>query len=243
VLRGENTSAAPAEYVAGLFDSYAEKFDEHLVQKLGYRTPELLVAEIRSSVSSAGQPPGFRRCGDLGCGTGLMAPLLREFGVERLEGVDLSAGMLAKAREKGGPGFGYDRLVHGDLLELFQPLDADSPFDLLVAADVLVYVGDLAPVLEASAQSLARPHGLMVVSTESPPRKGGANEGSGAVPAGGFALADSGRYMHTAAYVRNTAEAYGLVLAARRNVVLRYNAGKPVHGHIHVLRLAPEARG
>mmetsp|Transcript_56338 Transcript_56338/g.132059 ORF Transcript_56338/g.132059 Transcript_56338/m.132059 type:complete len:680 (-) Transcript_56338:40-2079(-) len=236
VLRGESTATAPAEYVAGLFDAYADKFDTHLVQQLGYSTPQLLTDEIRHDMAKC-KGGRFERCADLGCGTGLMAPLLKDIGVERLEGVDLSEGMLKKAEEKGG----YDRLVCGDLLEIFKPPGTEpvpGPFDLIVAADVFVYLGDLKPVFAAIAQNLRRPSGLVAVSTEAPPRTGGANEGSTAVPACGYGLAETGRYMHTAAYVRSTAEDAGLSLTTRRSVVLRFNGGKPVHGHLHLLRHA-----
>ncbi|CAE8672836.1 unnamed protein product, partial [Polarella glacialis] len=240
VLRGENSATAPAEYVAKLFDSYADKFDEHLVEKLGYHTPELLAEEIRittETLAREGKTASLRRCADLGCGTGLMGPPLRKLGVEWLEGVDLSANMLQKAREKGR---GYDRLVCGDLVDIFEPgQDGKSPtFDLVVAADVFVYVGDLKPALAATARSLVKPHGLVAFSTEAPPCKGGSNEDEGAVPEDGFKLTETGRYIHCATYVQRTAEACGLSLWATKDVVLRKNGGKPVHGHIHILRHA-----
>eukprot|EP00933_Yihiella_yeosuensis_P037551 TRINITY_DN31517_c0_g1_i1.p1 TRINITY_DN31517_c0_g1~~TRINITY_DN31517_c0_g1_i1.p1 ORF type:complete len:557 (+),score=164.48 TRINITY_DN31517_c0_g1_i1:62-1732(+) len=240
VLRGETTASAPGEYVAGLFDSYADKFDEHLVNKLGYRTPELLKEEIRSASIKLNGPEcvwaSLRRCADLGCGTGLMGPLLKELGTEYLIGVDLSSGMLQKAREKKR---GYDELVCGDLLDVFEEKDGKCPeYDLVVAADVFVYVGDLKPALAATAQCLAKPNGLAAFSTEAPPRAGSANEGEGSVPEGGFKLAETGRYMHTSAYVSNTAEACGLTLYTRKDVVLRMNGGKPVYGHLHVFRHA-----
>jgi len=241
-LKGESSATAPPEYVAGLFDFYAEKFDDHLVNQLEYNTPELLSAEIRRARDAfeKGSEPsfgGFKRCADLGCGTGLMGPKLREMGVEWLEGVDLSSGMLQKAREKDR---GYDRLICGDLVEVFEAgQDGESPvFDLIVAADVFVYVGDLQPSLAAAVRCLARPHGLVAFSTEAPPRSGSANEKEQPVAEGGFRLAETGRYMHSAAYVRTTAEECGLKLWARSNVTLRKNAGKPVCGHLHVFQWA-----
>jgi len=214
-LKGEASATAPPEYVAGLFDFYAEKFDDHLVNQLDYNTPELLSDEIRRARDALSKDADsgtlkFRRCADLGCGTGLMGPKLRErdLGVEWLEGVDLSSGMLQKAREKER---GYDRLICGDLVDVFEAgQDGESPvFDLVVAADVFVYVGDLQPSLAAAARCLAKPHGLVAFSTEAPPRSGSANEKEQPVAEGGFRLAETGRYMHSAAYVRTTAEACG----------------------------------
>jgi len=83
-LRGEASATAPAEYVAKLFDGYADRFDEHLVEKLHYQTPSVLMEAISETVaklgiggcSGSGAPLPFKRCADLGCGTGLMGPLL-----------------------------------------------------------------------------------------------------------------------------------------------------------------------
>ena len=101
--RGETPGALPQAYVARLFDDYAWRFDKHLIKNLGYRAPAL-IAEALSAVA-----PGRRFASglDLGCGTGLMGAALRER-VDRLAGVDLSAAMITKARERGV----YDAL-HG----------------------------------------------------------------------------------------------------------------------------------
>lgn len=235
VLRGETTASAPAEYVAGLFDGYADRFDEHLVETLEYRTPELLSQELVQmkaviAAESDSEEPLFGVCADLGCGTGLMGPYLRELGVTYLEGVDLSSKMLQVAKEKQR---GYDRLLCGDLVDVFQ---SDTKFDLVVAADVFVYVGDLAPVLRACHARLADCRSVVAFSTEAPPRSGSANEHESALAEGTFKLAETGRYIHTASYVRQCAEEVGLKLWKRSNVILRRNGGKPVYGHLHILR-------
>ena len=107
--RGDAPSALPQAYVARLFDDYAPRFDEHLTKNLGYRAPAL-IAEALSAVA-----PGrrFASALDLGCGTGLMGEALRGR-VDHLTGVDLSAAMIAKARERGI----YDRLIVGDAAAL-----------------------------------------------------------------------------------------------------------------------------
>ncbi|KAG1654140.1 hypothetical protein FOA52_012186 [Chlamydomonas sp. UWO 241] len=86
--------AMPAGLVAGLFDQYADKFDDHLVNSLQYRTPQVLMDAIIAAGGPRNAPPRWTRCVDLGCGTGLMGPLLRPHLVGGvLEGCDLSAGM------------------------------------------------------------------------------------------------------------------------------------------------------
>eukprot|EP00927_Polykrikos_kofoidii_P086712 TRINITY_DN9804_c0_g1_i1.p1 TRINITY_DN9804_c0_g1~~TRINITY_DN9804_c0_g1_i1.p1 ORF type:complete len:562 (+),score=93.03 TRINITY_DN9804_c0_g1_i1:156-1841(+) len=263
VLRGESSATAPPAYVASLFDSYAEKFEDHLVEKLGYQTPQLIEVELQALAREL-PANAFGRCADLGCGTGLMGPPLRSIGVRELEGVDLSERMLCKAQGKGVRGVGYDRLVCGDLLAIFRPraspslvdmrdvippiehlelhqdrvLDPESTadcFDLVVAADVFVYIGDLRPAVSASARWLS-PRGLLVFSTESSQGPGCGTE-SAEVDSQGFALTPTGRYVHSDSYVHCLAESCGFELVVRRAVTLRYNAGKPVRGHIYVLRL------
>eukprot|EP00929_Paragymnodinium_shiwhaense_P001981 TRINITY_DN102181_c0_g1_i1.p1 TRINITY_DN102181_c0_g1~~TRINITY_DN102181_c0_g1_i1.p1 ORF type:complete len:545 (-),score=168.09 TRINITY_DN102181_c0_g1_i1:258-1892(-) len=263
-LSGQVTATAPPTYVASLFDFYADTFDSHLVGKLHYQTPQLISSELQKLVDTDGRK-SFGRCTDLGCGTGLMGPLLRKFHMTSLEGVDLSEGMLKKARDKGHRGVGYDRLICGDLLAAFKPLasleaepaQASRPpaiehvpvseelevpaparaadcFGLIVAADVFVYVGDLAPSLKASARWLA-PDGLVVFSTEAMSDDSAAAGGTSTC---GYSLSkNTGRYSHSPEYVERTAEDFGLSCLVRRAVTLRYNEGKPVCGHIYLFRL------
>lgn len=269
----EATATAPPKYVASLFDFYADTFDNHLVGKLCYKTPEHIAGELQKLVgakSSSEDPFSFGRCTDLGCGTGLMGPLLRKFHMTSLEGVDLSEGMLKKAQDKGVRGVGYDRLICGDLLAAFQPLQASSSsssssdgeafsskgsapppiehvpvngelevaapgsegdcFGLVVAADVFVYVGDLAPCLKASAEWLAV-DGLLVFSTEA------LSEAAAKTNICGYSLSkDTGRYSHAPEYVEQTAALFGLSPLVCRPVTLRYNEGRPVCGHVFVFR-------
>ena len=64
----------PADYVAGLFDSYADEFDSHLVGALRYQAHRQLVDQL---VAPCGADARFRSALDLGCGTGLCGPLVR----------------------------------------------------------------------------------------------------------------------------------------------------------------------
>src|SRR4029077_1479673 len=107
--RGDAPGALPQAYVARLFDDYAPRFDKHLIDNLGYRAPAL-IAEALGAVASGRR---FVSALDLGCGTGLMAEALRNV-ADRLAGVDLSAAMIAKTRERGL----YDRLVVDDAVTM-----------------------------------------------------------------------------------------------------------------------------
>ena len=132
----------PSAFVEMLFDQYAPKFDKTLVDVLGYCVPELLEAAIARA-----RPGHFSLALDLGCGTGLMGERLRPF-CDRIEGFDISAEMLRKARAKGV----YDRLEKADL----QAFSYEGPkADLVTAADVFMYVGALEGVVKTVAGLLA----------------------------------------------------------------------------------------
>ncbi|WP_244497730.1 class I SAM-dependent DNA methyltransferase [Aureimonas sp. AU40] len=203
--------APPPAFVAGLFDQYAEGFETALVQRLGYRVPDLLFEALMAQSPSL----RFGRALDLGCGTGLMGERLRPV-TETLHGVDLSPGMLDKARRKRI----YDHLAEGDVAL------AEAPdrllYDLLTAADVLTYLGDLAPVFARAAKLLA-PGGLFAFSVE-------ADDGT----EGGYALRPSLRYAHAPAWLAAGLAEAGFTLLSERREELRRDRGEPVRGALLV---------
>lgn len=192
-VRGEGVpSNAPAGYVRTLFDDYAPAFDQHLVQVLGYRAHHTLVEHL--PFPPAGR---FASALDLGCGTGLCAALLAPR-VDRLTGVDLSAGMLKQARSLGI----YRRLVQADLVDHLRA--TDERHDLVLAADVFIYIGDLAPVFEAVRRVL-EPGGVFCFSAECASREDL-----------DFELLPSLRYAHSQRYLAELAQRHGF--KARRMV-------------------------
>jgi predicted TPR repeat methyltransferase len=183
--RGETASALSPAYVARLFDDYAWRFDKHLIKNLGYRAPAL-IADALSAIA-----PGrrFASALDPGCGTGLMGEAVQGC-IGRLTGVDLSAAMVAKARDRNV----YDELLVG---EAEAPMrERPKAFDLIVAADVFVYIGDLAPLFAAVVTALAS-NGLFAFSVET-------FEGDG------FKLEPTMRFAHSRAYVEATAREAGM---------------------------------
>lgn len=213
-------SSAPSEYVKRLFDQYAGHFDTHLIDVLAYRTPALLMELVQSHLPDA-KPP-FDRAIDLGCGTGLCAPLLRPL-VGHLTGIDLSPRMLDRARALDL----YDALDGADIVA-WLAAHAEAGFDLVVAADVLVYIGDLAPLFGA-AHAAARVGALFAFSCES-------LEDSGHDSEQGVALTPSNRYAHTLDYIASTATHAGFTLIEARNDTLRRDNGRDVPGHLVLLR-------
>jgi predicted TPR repeat methyltransferase len=158
---GETTPAMTETYVRRLFDQYAGRYDESLTERLSYRGPVLLRDAVQALMDAGGRPMRFATLLDLGCGTGLGGAAFRAF-VDRLIGVDLSPAMVAQASAKGL----YDRLTAGSIEPfLADEIRAGSKYDLVIAADVFVYVNDLAPIIVTAARVLA-PRGLLAFTVE-----------------------------------------------------------------------------
>lgn len=205
---------APADYVRALFDRYAPRFDADLQGRLGYRTPALLAAMIEADGTA---PARALRVLDLGCGTGLSGLALAPFAA-RLDGLDLSPRMLEEAARRGI----YAALHEADL-EAFLPAHPRA-WDLIAAADVLNYLGDLGPALAGIAGALAA-GGIAAFSIET---------GEG----GGYALGEGLRYRHDPAHVAALAAGAGLAELAREEVTLREERGTPVRGTLFLFRRA-----
>jgi predicted TPR repeat methyltransferase len=209
-LEGRDTAALPAAYVARLFDDYAPKFEEHLVETLLYCGHELMATALDRVA------PGrrFRLGLDLGCGSGLAGRVLRER-VERLAGVDISPGMIAEAQKAGG----YDELQVADLLQFLAARPA-AEADLMFAADAFCYCGDLTPIFAAAAAALA-PGGLFTFTLE-----------SGAAP---FALQSTLRFQHSDAHVGEAASRAGLRIAFFHGAYTRREGPAGVLGRLVAL--------
>jgi predicted TPR repeat methyltransferase len=209
--RADEPRALPQAYVARLFDDYAPRFDVHLTKNLSYRAPAL----IADALSAAAPGRRFASALDLGCGTGLMGEALHGL-IDHLTGVDLSPGMIAKARERGV----YDGLVVGDAAALLM-CEPPGVFDLIVAADSLVYVGDLKPLFAAVATALAA-DGLFAFSIE-------------AYQGDGFRLEPTMRFAHSCSYIEATARGLSLRPLLLRSGSTRREAGADAPGLICVL--------
>ncbi|MBI4913206.1 MAG: tetratricopeptide repeat protein [Acidobacteria bacterium] len=217
-MEGRNPARPPDAYVRRVFDGYAENFDRHLVEDLGYGAPELagaLVAELRPGV--------LARAADLGCGTGLSGAALRDR-VGHLQGVDLAPRMLEAARAKGI----YDSLEEGDA-EAWLAKSRPATLDLVLALDVLVYVGDPGGLLRRCAAALA-PGGLLVLTVES-------------LTGELYRLLPSGRYAHDPQALRDLASACGLKALADRAFPLRRHGESWIQGWMGAFeRVAPAPR-
>lgn len=209
-LEGSGPLRSPPDYLVEHFDRFAEHFDAQLVGTLGYDLPQ----QIGSLLGAL--PAGLRAAHalDAGCGTGLCGPILRPFAA-RLTGVDLSAGMLAQAARRGV----YDALVQSELLAFLN--QTPHEYDLIAAADVLIYFGDLTPLFTMAAYAL-RPGGLFIASTEQ-------------TSDGDFRLRSSGRFGHAPGYVQRTARPE-FIAESVTETTLRLEGKERIAGHLFVFR-------
>ncbi|MGH8295763.1 MAG: tetratricopeptide repeat protein [Steroidobacteraceae bacterium] len=218
MLAATSGAAAPSRatdgYVRTLFDDFAASFDENLAS-LQYRAPHLIAERLGREV------PGNASLDilDAGCGTGLCGPLVRSL-ARTLVGVDLSAGMIEKARARGG----YDELVLEELCAFMGSRSAT--FDVVVSADTLVYFGALEEPLRC-ARSCLRGDGLLIFTLEQrdPAQDPGSDEKS-------YRLETHGRYSHSEKYVRAMLQAAGFGRIALEKGVLRRERGSDVMGLI-----------
>ncbi|MBD2748997.1 tetratricopeptide repeat protein [Microvirga sp. BT688] len=194
-------TAAPVEYIETYFDQFAPQFDGKLLSTLQYDGPRQMTKLL------AGHRTGFNRMLDLGCGTGLAAGELLSFG-PNLTGVDISSGMLAEAAKRGG----YSELVKSEAMAYLEA--TPSRFDLIFAADSLIYFGDLGPILRAAAGAMVQ-GGLFALSIE--------------VAAGdGFTLQPSGRFAHSLEHLKAAATDFAILDVMEGTI--RLEAARPVAG-------------
>eukprot|EP01024_Parvocaulis_polyphysoides_P033783 TRINITY_DN2996_c0_g1_i1.p1 TRINITY_DN2996_c0_g1~~TRINITY_DN2996_c0_g1_i1.p1 ORF type:complete len:347 (-),score=34.60 TRINITY_DN2996_c0_g1_i1:349-1389(-) len=234
---GTKMSKCPRIVVSQLFDAYADTFDQHLTLRLQYQTPQI-IQKILENYMHLKSLSTWNTCVDLGCGTGLMAPILRPM-VKKLSGVDLSQGMISKARVRDS----YDFLAVDDavnflqqchqqveLLQHHSSIDAKSEslikqflFDLIVAADVIVYIGDLYPILKAS-RSVCRNGSVFIFSTELL-----------TTSIESYLLQSSGRYAHSEDYINQMSTQNGWKVVSIENCTIRNNKDVPVLGQVVLL--------
>lgn len=204
---GEKDAPAPPPVVAqNFFDAFAADFDTVMVDNLNYKGDALLDAAL----TDAGiKKKKFKNILDAGCGTGLLAPVLKQRlkNGGRLVGVDVSGLMLDEARKK----IVYTDLVQQDIVSYCSE-NADA-FDFIACMDVSSYFGDLTPLFTAFHTAL---------------KQGGTAVFSILTTNGDlFALQTNGQYKHSPAFVATCLNAAGLTEAAVKENVLRLELGEP----------------
>ena len=209
IADAERALSAPrsdARYVRHLFDQFSADYDARMLRELAYRAPAVL-RELAELLGLA----GTKRLAilDLGCGTGLVGEAVKDW-ARRLDGIDLSPQMIGKAAERGI----YDELYVADISGWLEQPGCD--YDLIVAADTIVYLGDLAPLFSAVRSRLVDGGGFLF-TTES-------KEGDG------FELGPKRRWRHSENYLRSQAKRARLHVSGLMSCVPRTEAGAAVAG-------------
>ena len=208
-LTGNTSKEPPKEYVKNLFDDYAQKFNDSLVEKLQYKLPFIIKEFIYKSSNSKSK---FKKVIDLGCGTGLAGPDLRKIS-DNLTGIDLSSNMIDKARELNI----YDSLIVGDIVEQLELLE--EKYDLFVALDVFIYIGEPTNFFNA-VKKFCNKNSLFIFSIEIQEDEG-------------YSLLKSSRYAHSESYILDVAS-NGFKLVDSHNVRLRKEGNNWIDGKIYI---------
>jgi len=219
--RADPPARADDAFVVTLFDRFADNFDQALTA-LHYSAPATLVAALSETIAFGERSLAVL---DAGCGTGWSGPLLRS-SARRLVGVDLSAGMLAKAKQREV----YDELHEAELVAFMRAHPGEH--DVIFATDTLNYFGALEEPIAAAATAL-NAGGVLALTLEAGPTDS----------TGQFRLHGHGRYSHGAAYLREVIGAAGLELLQLEPGVIRKEAGADVPGHFALARKPPGFSG
>ena len=210
LTRHQTPDKAPAEYLQNLFDQYASYYDKHLTESLRYRVPQLLHAAVYQETRVEQAQWVIL---DLGCGTGLCGELFKEF-ARRLIGVDISKEMVAAATAKQI----YDELIVADI----EPaLDHYQDIDLILAADVFTYIGELKNIF-AKVKRALKPGGLFAFSVEK----------TDDFP---FQLQPSIRYAHSKQYLESLIKEHNFQIIRLETIQLRMQKEVPVPGYLVIV--------
>lgn len=253
-----NIDRCPANYVVGLYSTFASNFDDLLVQKLKYQTPaklrkllnEVLMRDNGES-ERASSKTVFQKGLDLGCGTGLSGMAFQDIVRGHFTGVDISPEMVEKAKERGC----YQRLIVGDVItdqpsvsvpELRYANDHEKSsssrvlmcdeFDLVIACDVFCYIGDLTNVFQTVA-TVMKPGGLFCFSTE----LFAEDTDNHRIPPE-YQLQECARFAHKRSYIQRLATSHGFAVERLESDSIRQNRGEDVQGLLAILSFRRTAR-
>jgi predicted TPR repeat methyltransferase len=210
--KNQRLLTAPPDYITTLFDAYADHYDAHLLKALDYQVPQLFYAAAKDMVVI---PTKQWDILDLGCGTGLCGIPFKA-AAKTLTGVDLSTKMLAEAAQKNV----YDDLVASDLNTFL--INQNAQFDLILAGDVLVYIGDLNTLFKNIHHAL-RTQGLFIFNAEISDTTE-------------FTMNQSGRFSHRKDYLDKLASEHQFKIIYYKKVITRLQNNQPVYGHVYGLK-------
>jgi len=215
LLQKGAVTRCPPDFMQKLFDDFSASYDRQMLEDLKYRAH----LHLRDLANRILPPKAAQRVLDLGSGTGLVGEVFKDLARGgRLDGVDLSPRMNEEAKKRGI----YDTLHLADLEE-FLP-QAGGRYDLILAADTMIYLGDLGPTFLGVEKRLA-PEGHYLFAVE-------AKDGDD------WEATKDNRFRHSLGYLRAEAARHGLKLIESAECVLRNQGGTPVAGYAVAVRRA-----
>lgn len=212
-LKGENPETPPISFIENLFDSYANDFEEHLIDQLNYKTPAIIFEKLNNFLIESSR----YKILDLGCGTGLAGMELKKIASE-IVGVDISSEMLQKASEKKI----YKQLIKKDIIEFIE--NNKIKFDVIVASDVFNYFGNLSKIFENIRGSMNK-SGILCFTVESWRNSEYSDE---------YKLQINGRYMHSRNYVEKLINLSNIQLIEVSEINVRNEKGIPVDAFMFI---------
>jgi predicted TPR repeat methyltransferase len=230
-ITGATPDQAPSDYVSALFDHYCSSgYESHMVDTLQYSVPRIIRDAVQRAIEQSPLSESIASSisggsvVDLGAGTGLCSRELKVSGIcesSVFTGCDLSASMVAEAAKIGL----YTDLAVADCVSYLSTLKSSS-CNLVVAGDVLVYIGDLRALFDEIGRVL-NDSGMFVATIESI---------EDVVDAGidktrDYVLHKELRYAHSLSYIRSLAAGVGLRVALEEKVGLRVQDSVKVLGY------------
>lgn len=208
------TADTTPDYAQNLFNNYALYYDQHMQGHLNYSVPQHIARTLHQLNLAH-----VERALDLGCGTGLTGIVLREIS-SHLSGIDIAEKMILLAKARGI----YDSLVQGELIDFLK--QNDQHYDLVVAADVLPYFGDLDALMHLISERLS-PNGYFMFTTEINEHKP-------------WQLEHSARFSHQPEYIIQLATKYNFQAEKKEIIPARLQNNTPLHVMLYCLSLKKE---
>lgn len=212
----DSPEKSPESYVKGLFDHYAETFDEHLVNDLKYNVP----VTMHSIFIEFAKPVQTKNLLDLGCGTGICGEKFNGI-CTHITGVDLSEKMIEKAREKNV----YNKLHTVDIYDFIN--NSSLKYDLVIAADVFIYIGNIREIVK-TIYSQQEDYGYFLFSIE----KSSNHEN--------FHLRSTGRYSHSVNYIQTILNDTSYNIIKSLPTIIRNEKGIDIDGIVYLCQKQPE---
>jgi len=218
IEENSNIIKPPKEYISSLFNYYSDNYENDLINNLTYKVPEYFFDIFKKHLIDKEKKFNLL---DLGCGTGLIGQKFKiaSHKVSKIIGTDLSERMLNLADDKKV----YTDLYNEDISEsLNNKKIIESNINLITAADVLVYIGDLDEVFYFMKDNFKNCYFLFSCEDNNSTKD--------------YELKKTGRYQHNKDYLFKILKKYNFNYIFDKQFQLRKNENTPVTGNIFLVK-------